>query len=59
MICAVLCPTQEKAIEAREMLSQWLEVRGLRLSDEKTHIRHLRDGFNFLAFQYPSLSCTQ
>ena len=24
--------------------------RGLRLSDEKTHIRHLREGFNFLAF---------
>jgi RNA-directed DNA polymerase len=47
---AVLCPTQEKAIEAREMLSQWLRVRGLRLSDEKTHIRHLREGFNFLAF---------
>jgi RNA-directed DNA polymerase len=47
---AVLCPTQEKAIEAQERLSQWLSVRGLRLSDEKTHIRHLRDGFNFLGF---------
>ena len=54
---AVLCPTQEKAIEAREILSQWLGVRGLRLSDEKTHIRHLREGFNFLAFNirhYPA-----
>ncbi|ETW92266.1 MAG: hypothetical protein ETSY1_44405, partial [Candidatus Entotheonella factor] len=47
---AVFCPTQEKAIEAQEILSQWLRVRGLRLSDEKTHIRHLREGFNFLAF---------
>ena len=46
---AVFCPTQEKAIEAQEMLSQWLAERGLRLSDEKTHIRHLREGFNFLA----------
>jgi RNA-directed DNA polymerase len=54
---AVLCPTQEKATEAQEILSQWLGVRGLRLSDEKTHIRHLREGFNFLAFNirhYPT-----
>ena len=54
---AVLCPTQEKAIEAREILSQWLGIRGLKLSDEKTHIRHLREGFNFLAFNirhYPA-----
>lgn len=47
---AVLCPTQEKAIEAQDILGQWLSGRGLRLSDEKTHIRHLRDGFNFLSF---------
>jgi RNA-directed DNA polymerase len=47
---AVLCPTQEKATQAQEILSQWLGSRGLRLSDEKTHIRHLRDGFDFLAF---------
>jgi RNA-directed DNA polymerase len=54
---AVLCPTQEKAIEAREILSQWLGTRGLKLSDEKTHSRHLREGFNFLAFNirhYPA-----
>jgi RNA-directed DNA polymerase len=54
---AVLCPSQEKAIEAQEILSQWLGIRGLRLSDEKTHIRHLREGFNFLAFNirhYPT-----
>jgi RNA-directed DNA polymerase len=53
----VLGPTQEKAIEARERLSQWLGVRGLRLSDDKTHIRHLRDGFDFLGFNlrhYPA-----
>ena len=54
---AVWCPTQEKAIEAHEILSQWLAGRGLRLSDEKTHMRHLRDGCNFLAFtirHYPA-----
>jgi RNA-directed DNA polymerase len=54
---AVFCPTQEKAVEAREILSRWLGVQGLRLSDEKTHIRHLCEGFNFLAFNirhYPT-----
>jgi RNA-directed DNA polymerase len=54
---AVLCPTREKAIEAQEILSAWLRMRGLRLADEKTHIRHLHDGFNFLAFNirhYPA-----
>jgi Group II intron, maturase-specific domain len=45
---AVFCPTQEKAIEAQHLLATWLETRGLKLSDEKTHIRHLRKGFNFL-----------
>ena len=47
---AVFCPTQEKAIEAQQLLARWLETRGLRLSDEKTHIRHLQEGFNFLGF---------
>jgi RNA-directed DNA polymerase len=54
---AVFCPTREKAVEAREILSRWLGAQGLRLSDEKTHIRHLRAGFNFLAFNirhYPT-----
>jgi RNA-directed DNA polymerase len=53
----VFCPTQEKAVEAQELLRQWLATRGLRLSDEKTRIRHLRDGFNFLGFNirhYPT-----
>jgi RNA-directed DNA polymerase len=47
---AVFCPTQEKAIAAQQLLARWLETRGLRLSDEKTQIRHLREGFNFLGF---------
>lgn len=47
---AVFCPTQEKAIEARSLLATWLEPRGLKLSDEKPHIRHLQEGFNFLGF---------
>lgn len=54
---AVFSPTQEAAVEAKRRLSAWLGTRGLRLSDEKTHIRHLREGFNFLVFtirHYPT-----
>src|SRR5262249_59163810 len=47
----------EKAVEAQHLLSTWLRTRGLRLSDEKTHICHLREGCNFLGFNirhYPT-----
>jgi RNA-directed DNA polymerase len=47
---AVFCPTQQKAVEAQALLANWLERRGLRLSENKTHIRHLQEGFNFLGF---------
>ena len=53
----VFSPTHEKAVEAQHLLSTWLGTRGLRLSGEKTHIRHLREGFNFLGFNvrhYPT-----
>ncbi len=29
-------------------INQWLKERGLILSEEKTHIRHIREGFDFL-----------
>ena len=44
----VFSPTHEKAVEAQHLLSTWLGTRGLRLSGEKTHIRHLREGFNLI-----------
>jgi RNA-directed DNA polymerase len=47
---AVFCPSQQKAIEAQATLANWLGRRGLRLSEAKTHIRHLQEGFNFLGF---------
>jgi Reverse transcriptase (RNA-dependent DNA polymerase) len=40
----IFSPTHEKAVEAQHLLSTWLGTRGLRLSGEKTHIRHLRNG---------------
>lgn len=39
--------THDKAIEARHLLSTWLGTRGLRLSGEKTHIRHLNTSDSF------------
>ena len=54
---AVLCPTKEDAIEAKAILAKWLETRGLHLSEGKTHIHHLTEGFDFLGFNirhYPT-----
>ena len=54
---AVFCPFQEEARKANVLLTEWLAERGLSLSQEKTHIRHLREGFPFLGFHirhYPT-----
>ena len=53
----VFSPTYEQAVAAQDLLSTWLGTRGLRLSGEKTHMRHLQEGFNFLGFNirhYPT-----
>jgi RNA-directed DNA polymerase len=42
--------TKQEAIEAQDILATWLRTRGLRLSEAKTHIRHLSEGFDFLGF---------
>ncbi len=52
----VLCETQEDALQAQEDLKTWLAERGLTLSEDKTRIVHLDDGFDFLGFnirRYP------
>jgi len=46
----VFCDSEEDACQARAELSAWLAARGLVLSDEKTRIVHLSDGFDFLGF---------
>jgi RNA-directed DNA polymerase len=46
----VMCPTEQDAIEAQNIISAWLAVRGLELSTEKTRIVQLKDGFDFLGF---------
>jgi RNA-directed DNA polymerase len=46
----VTAPTKEIAEEARETLREFLAVRGLELSPEKTVITHIDEGFDFLGW---------
>ena len=46
----IFTESEEDAIQARADISQWLKERGLTLSEEKTRIRHLKAGFDFLGF---------
>ena len=44
--------TKEIAEELKELVSQFLEKRGLTLSEEKTMITHIDDGFDFLGWTF-------
>jgi RNA-directed DNA polymerase len=53
----VFCDSQVEAEQAQSDLQRFLSVRGLKLSEEKTRIVHLSEGFDFLGFNvrhYPS-----
>jgi RNA-directed DNA polymerase len=45
-----LCHTREQAEQVKVGLAQWLAPRGLRFNEDKTSIRHLDDGVDFLGF---------
>jgi RNA-directed DNA polymerase len=44
--------------EVKPLISEFLAVRGLTLSEEKTKITHIRDGFDFLGFNIRKLNDT-
>ena len=46
----IFCKTLEDAKASRDEINSWLFTRGLNLSDEKTKIVHITEGFNFLGF---------
>src|SRR6266446_3223669 len=51
------CETREDAERVQGILKEWLKERGLTLSEEKTRIVHLTEGFDFLGFNirhYPA-----
>ena len=55
----IFAETREDAEAAQSDIARWLADRGLELSQEKTAIRHLQEGFDFLGFnvrQYPALN---
>ena len=47
---AIFCETKEDAEQAQNEINKWLTSRGLELSEEKTRIVHLSEGFDFLGF---------
>jgi RNA-directed DNA polymerase len=46
----VFCESKEDTEAARQDVKDWLATRGLRLSEAKTRIVHLTEGFDFLGF---------
>lgn len=46
----VFCESRADAEGIVEILKEWLGIRGLNLSEEKTRIVHLTEGFDFLGF---------
>ncbi len=54
----VLTESKESAYNCREILTQELRNRGLELSKEKTKITHLKQGFDFLGWNFRRYDCT-
>ena len=48
----IMCETEEDAHQAKKALHVWLNKRGLKLSENKTRIVHLDEGFDFLGFNF-------
>lgn len=48
----VLCESEIEAKRAEKILSYWLGERGMQFALEKTHIREVTDGFDFLGWNF-------
>jgi RNA-directed DNA polymerase len=46
----IMCESEDDALKAKETTEEWLGLRGLELSKEKTKIVHISEGFDFLGF---------
>jgi RNA-directed DNA polymerase len=46
----ILCESEADALKAKETTEEWLKLKGLELSKEKTKIVHISEGFDFLGF---------
>jgi len=48
----ITAATEEIALEAKELVRDFLKTRGLELSEEKTLITHINDGFDMLGWTF-------
>ncbi len=48
----VTAATREIALEIKEIIKEFLAVRGLELSEEKTLVTHVEEGFDFLGWTF-------
>ncbi|WP_341480001.1 group II intron maturase-specific domain-containing protein [Clostridium tyrobutyricum] len=48
----ITAKTKEIAEEVKDLVSSFLKTRGLTLSDEKTNITHIDNGFDFLGWNF-------
>ena len=48
----ILCTSKDEAETCKAIISEWLIKTGLQLSEEKTRISHLTEGFNFLGWNF-------
>ncbi|WP_293084512.1 group II intron reverse transcriptase/maturase [Moorena sp. SIO4A1] len=55
----VLTESKEDAMEAKAILSEWLTEKGLELSEEKTNVKHLTEGFDFLGWNFRKYQTTK
>lgn len=46
----VTSKTKQQIEELLPKIKEWLAIRGLHLNEEKTQLRHINEGFNFLGF---------
>lgn len=46
----IICESEEDALKAKDDVNNWLSERGLKLSNEKTKIIHMTEGFDFLGW---------
>ncbi len=48
----VTAATEEIALAVKHAIQEFLQIRGLSLSEEKTHITNIKDGFDFLSWNF-------
>jgi RNA-directed DNA polymerase len=48
----ILCNSEKDAYEAKQILEVWLAERGMTFSPDKTHVRNITGGFDFLGWNF-------